>query len=58
MKPAVQIEVLRELMTQLDEGVNADAGGVMSCPASTYTAPISPGANGRPSSGAIRRSSA
>lgn len=39
MKHAVQVEVLRELLSQLDAGVNADAGGVMSCPASTYTCP-------------------
>lgn len=39
MKHVVQVEVLRELLSQLDAGVNADAGGVMSCPASTYTCP-------------------
>jgi phenylpropionate dioxygenase-like ring-hydroxylating dioxygenase large terminal subunit len=39
MKHAVQVEVLRELLSQLDAGVNADAGGVMSCPASAYTCP-------------------
>jgi hypothetical protein len=35
MKHAVQIEVLRELLQQLDEGVNADAGGVRAAPAET-----------------------
>lgn len=39
MKPAVQIEVLRELMDQLDAGVNADAGGIRACPAAAYTCP-------------------
>lgn len=39
MKPAVQIEVLRELLQQLDDGVNADAGGVRAAPADTYTCP-------------------
>lgn len=39
MKHAVQIEVLRELLQQLDEGVNADAGGVRAAPAETYTCP-------------------
>ncbi len=39
MKHAVQIEVLRELLQQLDEGVNADAGGVRAAPAKTYTCP-------------------
>jgi len=39
MKHAVQIEVLRELLQQLDEGVNADAGGVRAAPATTYTCP-------------------
>lgn len=39
MKHAVQVEVLRELMQQLDEGVNADAGGVRAVPADTYTCP-------------------
>jgi phenylpropionate dioxygenase-like ring-hydroxylating dioxygenase large terminal subunit len=39
MKHAVQIEVLRELLRQLDEGVNADAGGVRAAPAETYTCP-------------------
>ena len=37
MKHAVQVEVLRELMDQLDAGVNADAGGMRACPADTYT---------------------
>lgn len=37
MRHDVQIEVLKELMGQLDAGVNADAGGVARCPASTYT---------------------
>jgi carnitine monooxygenase subunit len=37
MKSDVQIEVLRELMDQLDRGVNADAGGVRAFPADTYT---------------------
>lgn len=39
MRHDVQVEVLRELLSQLDAGVNADAGGIMSCPASTYTCP-------------------
>ena len=39
MKHAVQVEVLRELMDQLDAGVNADAGGLRACPADTYTSP-------------------
>ena len=39
MKPEVQIEVLRELMDQLDRGVNADAGGIRAFPASAYTCP-------------------
>lgn len=39
MRHAVQVEVIRELMSQLDAGVNADAGGVMEIPASTYTCP-------------------
>ncbi|MEC8834334.1 MAG: hypothetical protein VYC07_06530, partial [Pseudomonadota bacterium] len=33
----VQVEVLRELMGQLDAGVNADAGGIRMCPTDTYT---------------------
>lgn len=37
MKPDVQIEVLRELIKQLDEGVNADAGGMRAFPAEAYT---------------------
>lgn len=39
MRHDVQVEVLRELLSQLDAGVNADAGGIMSCPAETYTCP-------------------
>lgn len=39
MKHAVQIEVLRELLQQLDDGVNADAGGIRAAPADTYTCP-------------------
>lgn len=39
MRHDVQVEVLRELLSQLDAGVNADAGGIMTCPASTYTCP-------------------
>ena len=37
MRHDVQVEVLRELMDQLDAGVNADAGGIRACPADTYT---------------------
>ena len=33
----VQVEILRELMGQLDAGVNADAGGIRMCPTDTYT---------------------
>jgi len=39
MKPDVQIEILTELLKQLDDGVNADAGGVRAAPASAYTCP-------------------
>ena len=39
MKHDVQVEVLRELMDQLDRGVNADAGGVRAFPATAYTCP-------------------
>lgn len=39
MKHEVQVEVLRELMDQLDAGVNADAGGMRVFPADTYTSP-------------------
>ncbi len=39
MKHDVQIEVLSELLSQLDAGVNADAGGIRACPAETYTCP-------------------
>lgn len=39
MRHEVQVEVLRELLDQIDAGVNADAGGIMSLPASTYTCP-------------------
>lgn len=39
MRHAVQVEVIRELLAQLDAGVNADAGGIMEVPASTYTCP-------------------
>ena len=39
MKTAVQIEVLRELLQQLDDGVNADAGGMRAFPAEAYTSP-------------------
>ena len=37
MRHEVQIEILRELMGQLDAGVNADAGGIRMCPTDTYT---------------------
>ena len=33
----VQVEILRELMGQLDAGINADAGGIRMCPTDTYT---------------------
>jgi hypothetical protein len=33
------VEVLSQLMAQLDTGLNADAGGVLQVPASTYTCP-------------------
>lgn len=39
MKHDVQIEVLRELLQQLDDGVNADAGGIRAAPADAYTSP-------------------
>ena len=39
MRHPVQVEVLSELMAPLDAGVNADAGGVLRVPASTYTCP-------------------
>ena len=37
MRHEVQLEILRELMAQLDAGVNADAGGIRMCPTDTYT---------------------
>jgi phenylpropionate dioxygenase-like ring-hydroxylating dioxygenase large terminal subunit len=39
MRHEVQVEVLRELLDQLDRGVNADAGGVRAAPADTYVSP-------------------
>jgi phenylpropionate dioxygenase-like ring-hydroxylating dioxygenase large terminal subunit len=39
MRHQVQVEIIRELLGQLDAGVNADAGGIRRCPASTYTCP-------------------
>jgi phenylpropionate dioxygenase-like ring-hydroxylating dioxygenase large terminal subunit len=39
MRHAVQVEVLRELLQQLDDGLNADAGGIRAAPADTYTCP-------------------
>lgn len=39
MKHDVQVEVLRELLQQLDDGVNADAGGIRAAPADTYVCP-------------------
>ncbi len=37
MKHETQVKVLRELMQQLDAGLNADAGGIRKCPTDTYT---------------------
>ncbi len=39
MRHEVQVRLLTELMRQLDEGVNADAGGIRKNPASAYTCP-------------------
>ena len=39
MRHALQVELLRELQRQLDQGVNADAGGLRKNPASAYTCP-------------------
>ncbi|MEH6571489.1 MAG: SRPBCC family protein [Halioglobus sp.] len=39
MQHALQVELLKELMRQLDEGVNADAGGLRKNPTSAYTCP-------------------
>lgn len=39
MRHPVQVEVLRELLDQLNAGVNADAGGLRAAPASVYTCP-------------------
>lgn len=39
MRHEKQVELLKRLMDQLDQGVNADAGGLMQIPASTYTCP-------------------
>src|SRR5262245_43637226 len=39
MKHAQQVELLKELMRQLDAGVNVDAGGLRKNPASAYTCP-------------------
>lgn len=37
MNHEVQVEIMKELMRQLDEGVNADAGGLRKNPVSAYT---------------------
>ena len=39
MRHEVQVEVLEELLAQIREGRNADAGAVRACPASTWTCP-------------------
>lgn len=39
MRHSLQVELLKELLRQLDEGVNADAGGLRKNPASVYTCP-------------------
>ena len=39
MRHALQVELLKELLKQLDEGVNADAGGLRKNPTSAYTCP-------------------
>jgi len=39
MRHSLQVELLKELLHQLDEGVNADAGGLRKNPASVYTCP-------------------
>jgi len=39
MRHSLQVELLKELLRQLDEGVNADAGGLRKNPASAYTCP-------------------
>jgi phenylpropionate dioxygenase-like ring-hydroxylating dioxygenase large terminal subunit len=39
MRHEVQVELLKLLMHQLDEGINADAGGLRKNPASAYTCP-------------------
>jgi phenylpropionate dioxygenase-like ring-hydroxylating dioxygenase large terminal subunit len=39
MRHEVQVEVLEELLAQIHEGRNADAGAVRACPASTWTCP-------------------
>lgn len=39
MRQELQVELLKELLRQLDEGVNADAGGLRKNPTSAYTCP-------------------
>ena len=39
MRHEVEVEVLDELLAQIAEGRNADAGAVRACPASTWTCP-------------------
>jgi hypothetical protein len=39
MRHEVEVEVLTELLAQIAEGRNADAGAVRACPASTWTCP-------------------
>lgn len=39
MRHEVEVEVLEELLAQIAEGRNADAGAVRVCPASTWTCP-------------------
>ena len=39
MRHEVEVEVLEELLAQIAEGRNADAGAVRACPASTWTCP-------------------
>ena len=46
MQHALQVEILKELMTQLDEGRNIDAGIQYRMPTRlTSNAPITPGVN-------------
>ena len=37
MRHEVEVEVLEELLAQIAEGRNADAGAARACPASTWT---------------------